>query len=89
MGGSRSAGLLVPFDPDSTGDLEPRVPPLCLSFLICTMGFGLVDVFKGPGQRCPVFGDFDFQKIFALTPACTLPCLSFPGKFPLRPGTQL
>lgn len=48
----------------------------------------LVEMFKGRGQRCLAFGDFDFQKIFALTPASTLPCLSFPGKFPLRPGTQ-
>lgn len=85
-------------DPDSMGDLEPLVHPLRLSFLICTMRFGLVEEFprvtdssslRIRGECCLLFGDFDFQKPFALTSACTLPYLSFPGQFPLRPGTQL
>lgn len=63
-------------------------------------GLGWLEVSQGSlipaplgwGQRFPVFGDFkafDSQKPSALTPACTLPCLSFPGQFPQRPGTQL
>ena len=83
MGGSGSSWLLILSEPDLVGDLEPRVSPPCLSFLFCTMGFGLVEEFPKvtdssslrTGSVLLEFGDFCIQKPFALTPACTLPPL--------------
>lgn len=98
MGGSRGSWRYLMETPWVTLSLG-LAPHLCLSFLLCIVGFELAGGFAKvtdssslrTGQCCLVFGDFkafDSRKPSALTPACTLPCLSFPGQFPLRLGSQ-
>lgn len=61
--------------------LSPGFPVSASPSSFAPWDLGLVEVFEGRGQRCLAFGDFDFQKIFALTPASTLPASVSLGSF--------
>lgn len=76
VGGSRSAWPLGPSDPDSMGDLEPGVPRLCLSFLICTMGFG--GNVQRTGTALPGVWGFRFSEDICLDPGQYPPLPQFP-----------
>lgn len=78
VGGSRRAWLLGPSDPDSMGDLEPGVPRLCLSFLICTMGFGVGGSVRRTGSALPGLWGLRFSEDICLDPGQYPPLPQFP-----------